>query len=605
MLFSDFSQNTLLALENTPKKLLQTEILAQFFAQAEMSDIEPGVLFVLGQLGPKYNNPELNMGLELFLLACARAAAGASVTTSLFGEEQADETTDRAAKQAMKRRFQQLGDAGFLAQELGDWSGNDPSLQDVFFALHEIAQSGGGGSQERKVEKLTTLFRMLDPMSRRFVGRFVVGDTRLGVSDRTILDAISWLLAGDKSLRERIEAVYQRHPDLARMVLTAKEGGVAKIETIEAEVGVPVLPALCDRLKTTQEMIEKMGEVFVEPKYDGTRLQIHWNAETGFIKTYTRNLEENTWMFPELPVLLHDLDVQSAIFDCEAVGYDPDTNQLVTFQQTIKRKRKHDIAAVSESIPLRFFVFDLLYLNGESLLRAPLQSRRAQLQRILQVENRNILPDFLLAPNLRTSSADELRDYHTQQLAAGLEGIIVKRVDSSYQSGRKAFAWVKLKEAEGTTAKLSDTIDAIVLGYYYGRGKRTDFGVGAFLVGILDQPGTAAERILTLAKIGTGLSDAQWRELKDRCDALAAQGPVDPRAQVLQPVIPEGLVPDVFLPIAPQALVVEVAADEVTRSPLHSAGVALRFPRLVRFRDDKDVWQATSLAEVKTIGGQQ
>src|SRR5690606_25090398 len=122
---------------------------------------------------------------------------------------------------------------------------------------------------------------------------------------------------------------------LPKLVLTAKQGGVEALEEIGAEVGVPVLPALCDRLKTTQEMIDKMGEVFVEPKYDGTRLQIHWNAQTGFLKTFTRNLEENTWMFPELPALLRELDVESAIFDAEAVGYDPETHALVTFQQTI------------------------------------------------------------------------------------------------------------------------------------------------------------------------------------------------------------------------------------------------------------------------------
>jgi DNA ligase-1 len=598
MRFTDLAQTLLQPLEATPKKLEQTVLLSQAFAAASPEDVPSITLFVLNQLGPKYANPELNMGLELFLLACARAASGASVTTSLFGEEQPDETTDRSAKQAMKRRFKELGDAGMLAQELGISGSGELTLQEVMDGLNAIALASGDGSQEDKVEQLKRLFQQLDPLSRRFVGRFVVGDTRLGVSDRTILDAVSWMLAGDKSLRERIEEVYQRHPDLPKLVLTAKQGGVEALEEIGAEVGVPVLPALCDRLKTTQEMIDKMGEVFVEPKYDGTRLQIHWNAQTGFLKTFTRNLEENTWMFPELPALLRELDVESSIFDAEAVGYDPDTHELVTFQQTIKRKRKHGIEAMSEAIPLRFFVFDVLYLNGVSLLREPLHARRGELEKILHAAQR----DLVLAPNLRTTSAEELRTYHQLQLAEGLEGIIVKQINSPYQSGRKAFAWVKLKEAEGTTAKLSDTIDAVVLGYYFGRGKRTAFGVGAFLVGVLDKPGLDASKILTLAKIGTGLSDVQWRELKVRCDDLLAQTPSTEPSSEIQPVIPEGLMPDVMLPVAPIGLVVEVAADEVTRSPLHSAGVALRFPRLVRFRDDKDVSQATTVAEVMTIG---
>lgn len=599
MLFLDFAQTVLQPLEETAKKLQQTEVLSAAFQSADPEDITPMVLFVLGQLGPKYANPELQMGLELFLLAAARAASGGMAAVSLFGDSTFDHSIDTDGKKAMKRRFKELGDAGLLAQELPIEGAGGLTLQDVMDRLLQIAHTSGEGSQEFKIDQLTDLFRQLEPLSRRHVARFVLGDTRLGVSDRTILDATSWMISGDKSLRDSIEAVYQRHPDLPHIVLTAKQGGVTALESIDAQVGVPILPALCDRLKTTQEMIDKMGEVFVEPKYDGTRLQIHWNALTGELHTFTRNLEENTWMFPELPGLLKELPVKSAIFDAEAVGYDPDTHQLVNFQTTIKRKRKHDIEAVSAAIPLRFFVFDVLLVDGESLLRAPLSERRARLAEILGDGQQ----DVVLSPQIRTSVAEEVRAYHQKQLAAGLEGIIVKQVASPYQSGRKAFAWVKLKEAEGTASKLSDTIDAVVLGYYYGRGKRTGFGVGAFLVAIRD---IENEKLLTLAKIGTGLSDAQWRELKERCDALQAQSGAGQAGQADQtgpyaPMIPDGLMPDVLIPIWPRGLVVEVAADEVTRSPLHSAGLALRFPRLIRFRDDKSVDQATSLDELKKI----
>lgn len=600
MTFSAFTTTTLQPLESTSKKLEQTQILATALQNAQPEEIKDITLFVLGQLGPIYANPELNMGLELFLLACVRAATNATVTSNLFGESEADITADKSAKLAMKRRFKELGDAGVLAQELVIESpAQETSLNEVMDRLLTIAQTSGEGSQEAKIDQLAALLRSVDGLSRRFIARFVVGDTRLGVSDRTLLDAVSWMLTGDKSLRPRIDDVYQRRPDLPALVLAAKTGGIEAIEKLDAALGVPVLPALCDRLKTTQEMIDKMGEVFVEPKYDGTRLQIHWDAVTGFCKTFTRNMEENTWMFPELPGLLRELPVKSVIIDAEAVGYDPLTRELVNFQQTIKRKRKHDIDAFAEAIPLRFFVFDVLLLNGESLLRTPLQERRAKLLEVLK----DARHDLELAPQIRTSSAEEIRQYHVDQLAAGLEGIIVKRVDGPYQSGRKAFNWVKLKEAEGTTAKLSDTIDAVVLGYYYGRGKRTEFGVGAFLVGVPDESGNSASRLLTLAKIGTGLSDDQWRELKQRCDVLIASGAgTAPESALLQPIIPEALMPDVMVPFSPRGLVVEIAADEVTRSPLHSAGVALRFPRLVRFRDDKLVNQATSVDEVRVIG---
>jgi DNA ligase-1 len=227
----------------------------------------------------------------------------------------------------------------------------------------------------------------------------------------------------------------------------------------------------------------------------------------------------------------------------------------------------------------------VLAVDEKSLLVTPLRDRKALLGDILQDTEQ-----FIKTSYITTTDPKQLQNFHEEKLAEGLEGVVIKQVDSPYQSGRKGWYWVKMKHAEGEKAKLKDTLDCIVMGYYVGRGKRTSFGIGAFLVGILNDE----KAIVTIAKIGTGISDEQLRDLKERCDSLkvATQPPLYSVAKELHP--------DVW--IQPQ-LVTEIAADEVTRSPNHTAGIALRFPRLIKIRDDKSWEDATTAADVKQIVG--
>lgn len=594
MVFHDFAQRYLQPLEKTSKKLEQTAILAQFFQemQPQAQEIPPYIYLILGQTGPIYANKQYFFGLEFMLYALALVAPSAGEALDLFGNS---EVKQDARKKELKTRYKQLGDIGALAEELlKNSTGEGLSVPQVYEQLVALTQIEGEGSQEYKIHHVAHLFQQLDGLSARYVARMIMGQLRLGFSDKTILDALSWFVQGDKSLRAQLDDIYQRHPDIGVITQSLLHGGPDEAAQLDAQLGTPIVPALCDRLKSTEEMIEKMGEVYVDPKYDGTRLQIHWNAQTGELHTFTRNLEESTAMFPELPELLRQLPVQSIVLDGEAVGYDPKTRDLVTFQQTIKRKRKHEIEETMAAIPLRFFIFDVLLLNGDSLLQTPLEQRRKILEKMWPAES----GDLVLSPTLRTKFAGEIKQFHETQLGKGLEGVVVKQVGGAYQSGRKAFNWVKLKEAEGTMAKLTDTIDAVVLGYYYGRGKRTAFGIGAFLIGIMDEE---REQIQTLAKIGTGLSDEQWQEMRQRAERVLAHPPAGERWDI---AIPDLLIPDVVLP---PSIVVEVAADEITNSPLHTAEVALRFPRLVRFRDDKSVRDITTKAELSKIrvGGRQ
>lgn len=578
MLFSQFSQ-VLESIESTTLRNQMTVELAELFKKLDSAEIEPVCWLLLGRVYPTYEGVEFQFAEKMMV----RAIAGA------YGHDVARVTA----------LYKESGDLGATAQTLAKplSIASEKTVTDIFNELRQLAAQSGGGSQERKVNLVIGILQVLDPLSVRYVVRVILTKLRLGFSDMTILDALSWAIKGDKSDRKILEDAYQNKHDigkLAKAYLLEKEKG---LEGFDIELGIPIQPALCQRLKTPTEMIEKMSNVFVEAKYDGTRVQIHIHRNAATIeggvpwsvRTFTRSLEESSSMFPELQEAVKAFGDHDLILDSEAVGYDPTTGKLLPFQETIQRKRKHDIEAMSLKIPLRFFVFDVLYMDGKRLLPVALHERKEILHALFQEASGHPGATFFIESSfIVTQSPDELRSYHKKQLDAGLEGAVIKQYDSVYQPGRKGFSWVKFKEEESAKGKLSDTVDAVVMGYWYGKGKRTGFGVGAFLIGVRGQN----DHIMTLTKVGTGLSDEQWRELKTRAGSVVTTH--KPESYVIEP----SQVPDVWLD---PSIIVEVAGDELTKSSMHTAGLALRFPRLVRFRDDKNLTQITTVEELSSI----
>lgn len=192
-----------------------------------------------------------------------------------------------------------------------------------------------------------------------------------------------------------------------------------------------------------------------------------------------------------------------------------------------------------------------------------------------------------MVESMITSDAKEVSRLYTKYLKEGLEGVMVKKASSEYIPGRTGWRWVKMKQEEASEGKLSDTIDCIVMGFTTGQGKRVGFGVGQFLVGIKDH-----DQVKTITKVGTGLTDEQFRELNKRLQKIKMSE--EPKGYE----VPKELLPDFW--VRP-SLIVEIAADDITVSPKHTSGYALRFPRLVKFRDDKGSDQATTLNEIKNL----
>jgi len=566
------------SIEDTSSRNDMTGILSRLFTEAESDEIGNLCYLLQGRVAPQYEAVEFGIADKLLIRAIAQAY-----------EIEVDEVT---------RAFKEKGDLGIAAQELvksrkrATHIDKEYSVSQVFELLLKLASTSGEGSQDEKILIISNLLHALDPLSVRYVVRIPLDKLRLGFSDMTILDAFSWMLTGDKSHRGELERAFNVRPDIGYIATAIKQHGIGGISRVHARIGAPILAALCQRIPTADEMIEKMGEVAVEPKYDGVRVQIHYRASThprvsASVSAFSRNLENTTAMYPELSGIGEELNATEVILDCEAVGFDRESGQLATFQETMTRKRKHDIEETSKRMPLKFFVFDILYKDGEDLLSTPLRERKAILEKTLAPKIRITQSPFIL-----TKDPKELREYHDEQLAKGLEGVVIKKWDSGYEPGRKNYSWVKFKEEEGKTGKLTDTIDAVIMGYSRGEGKRSGFGIGMFLVGVRTEEG-----YVTVTKIGTGVTDEMWKSLNNSLETIQVKDMPKEYKDVNKQFLP-----DVW--VAPK-IVVEIAGDDLTKSSTHGAGIAVRFPRLVRIRNDKSPAQATTVEELRTMFGTQ
>lgn len=562
MLFTDFAL-VLQKLENTSSRLEITAILSELFEKTSKDEIKEVVYLSLGVLAPNYESILLNFAEKMVLKSIAIGS-------------KTDETE-------ILNTYKKTGDLGETAQQFfKENNANKLTVHDVFQKLVEIAKISGEGSQEEKLNKMSELFKNLDSLSLRFVARIPVGKLRLGFSEKTIIDALS---NSDKEKAKRIEEAFNIRPDIGYISELAKDD---KLNQVSPKIGVPVVPMLAQRLNSTTEMVKKMGRVAVEPKFDGLRIFIHFKRDgiskgRDFVTIFTRNMNAidiNT--FPELLEVGKYIKADEIILDTEAVGVDYERERFLDFQKTIQRRRKHEVEATRDEVPLQFQVFDCIYIDGQSLIEMPYTKRREEI--VKSVVNGKLLriDDITF-----TQDPELIKSLHQKYLQLGLEGVVVKKENGKYVSGRTGWNWVKMKEEEGKRGKLVDTVDAVIMGATSGKGKRAGFGVGQFLVGIKD-----GDDYKTITKVGTGLTDDLFKELNQRLkDIISKDKPKEYQ-------IHKDLLPDFF--VLPK-VIVELAADEITVSPKHSSGYALRFPRLIKFRDDKSEKETTTLDEIKKL----
>ncbi len=549
-------------LEETASRIEITKILAELLKKLSESDIKQATYLLNGSVGPSYEQYLFNVADKMLIRAISQAYETPLLQVEL--------------------KYKELGDLGDLAEFYSRKTSQMESMLnilDVSEKLISLTEEGGEGSQEKRIFIISDTLSKLNAECAKYFVRIICGNLRLGYSERTLIDALSWMETGDKSKSGMILKSFEVVPDIGSLSERIKKEGIeSATKHISPIVGIPVQPMLCQRLKTTAEMVKKMGEVSVEPKFDGLRVVIHYSKKRKILKAFTRNLKEISAMFPELSEIDKHISADEIILDSEAVGMDPNLMKILDFQTTMQRRRKHDIKETQNKIPVTFQVFDILYKDGESQMHVPYIKRRELLSKI--IKNGSLLK---VDSYETTTDPTRITKLHEEYRNKGLEGIIVKKVESEYVPGRLGWRWVKMKESEESTGKLSDTIDAVIMGYTQGQGKRSSFGIGQFLVGIPN-----GDTIKTISKVGTGLTDEQFKQLNTILSSIKVSD--IPKEYSVQ----KNLEPDFW--VKPQ-VVVELAADDITVSQNHTAGYALRFPRLVKIRTDKSVKEATSLKE--------
>ena len=597
-------------IEKTSSRLEITRILADLFKKLDPTEFQQAAYLLQGAITPRYLTINFGMAEKMVIRAIAAAL-----------QVKQDEFTTR---------FKKIGDIGTVIEE---YKKTQPSLTEknltvkqVFDRLTEIAKVGGEGSQDKKIQWLATLVNEVDPLSGRYLVRIPLGVLRLGFSDMTILDALSWMMTGDKSLRPALQKAYHVRPDLGYIGKILKQKGLKEVAKIEPVIFTPIIMMRAERLSSGAEIIKQIGKCMVEPKYDGFRLQVHKKGKE--VRLYTRSLEDTTFMYPDIVEgVRKEVKADEAILEGEAIGYDIQTGSFLPFQETVQRKRKYGIEEKAKEIPLKLFTFELLLYNGESFIDKLFTERRKKLNQIISPDNKIADATVFLANDEIVEDPKRIELIFDDAITKGLEGIIAKKLDGIYQPGARGWNWIKFKRSY--SSKIEDTIDCLVMGYDYGKGKRAGFGIGAFLVGVYDEK---ADRFLTVAKIGTGLKDDEWRQLKVKSEkfrlrpkayepvAQKADQPMAEKVAKLGYDVDKLMECDVW--ISPK-IVVEIKADEITRSPVHTAGrklktsksgnakevdvagYALRFPRLVRFREDKTQEETTTLKELHKMFNSQ
>lgn len=590
-------------IEQTSGRLEMRDTAASLYKELSAQEAAMTTYLLLGRLTPDFVPVEFQI-------------AGKTLEKIV---KEALSLSDETFTQAMS----EAGDAGSVfAQFAGERQSEIKTVTEAYETLWNIARIQGKGSQQLKQAAIQSFLQKLDAKSGKYILRILNGKLRLGASDKTILDAISTYESDSKQFSETLRKAAGMVSDVGYIAYIYKTKGREGIEHISFVPGVPVASKLVEREATIDDVFTRIPEGYIEPKYDGLRIQVHafkeevkqksfgdrvWfsymesDTPTLFtqssqeieVKLYSRNLEDMTDMFPEITeaakTLLSRFDAVNGttsngiVLDGEVIGYNDTVNQFMTYQETMTRRRKHNVGDAQLSVPVRIFVFDILYKEGAECMSLPL-SERKELLSFLDTQEKEF--QFTKTPFHITKSSEEADKIFMQYVAEGLEGVIFKDGSTFYEPGVRNFDWIKFKRS--MKKELADTVDLILLGYYFGEGRLAKYGIGALLAGVYDEE---KDVFVTVTKIGTGITDELWQEIKNKCNLVAIT------EQDKKVVVPNSLIPNVWL--APE-IVVEVEADEITKSPLHTSGLALRFPRFMRFREKK-AEDATSLKELQRL----
>jgi len=386
-------------LEATTLRNKMVVILASLFEESDAKDIGKLAYLLQGRVAPLFEAIEFGMADKMMMRAIALGMGIKSETVLQVFKKEGD--LGKAVEKLKIKKSRPKADQP-LAEKIKN-TYKKLKITDVYEVLYKLATSSGAGSQEIKIKLLADLIKEADPLSAKYIVRITLAKLRLGFSDMTMLDALSWMLSGTKEYKAAIEKAYNVRPDLGFICNTIKTRGMKGLVHVVPKVGTPILMARAERLSTAEEIIAKVGKCAVEGKLDGFRLQVHFirklkakmsNVKTAtqnlnlfgdysrYVKLFSRNLEDVTVMYPDIVEgVITQVQAKEAIFEGEAIAFNPKTGEYLPFQETVQRKRKYDIAAMAQKVPLKLIVFDLLYLDGISYIDRPFHERRIRLEK--------------------------------------------------------------------------------------------------------------------------------------------------------------------------------------------------------------------------------
>ena len=572
MLFSKIA-DTFAALESTSSRLEMTDILARSFEGMDPSDLRNTIYLSQGMLHPDFYPEKLGMADRLILQSIA--------------------STSGNPVEKVEQMWIKEGDTGTVAEELiankkqMSLFSEPLTLENVVAGLRSIESSEGKDSQNKKIKILSSMLHDAEPLEARYLCRIVTGRMRVGASSMTILDALAQCYA-DKENRPEIERAFNVTCDLGLVGETLAREGMEGIGKIKVTRGSPIKVMLAERLPSLGEVMERMGgRCGMEFKYDGMRAQIHITKDSARI--YSRRLENLTDNFPDIcDRLRKNLKGKEAIIEGECVAVNAEDGSLMPFQNVTHRRRKHDMESAIHDVPVKIFMFDILYLAGEDLTLRPYPERRRILSETFEMDDKVGMTTMEIIES--TEAAEEFFD---RAISSKCEGVMAKSLsdESIYRAGSRGFLWIKYKKDYHET--LTDSFDLVVVGAFYGMGKRAG-KYGALLMATFDQE---TGQYCTVCKLGTGFDDA----FLDGMPALLDEYRSDKQPKSVN----AKMVPDVWFE---PTVVLEVVGAEISQSPIHTAaygwikdetGIGIRFPRFTgRVRDDKGPEMSTSVQEI-------
>lgn len=542
----------------------------------KMDDPEDAAILsyiILGEIHPPFKGFEIGMSEKLITKAIAFASGYDS--------------------NEVEKRLNILGDIGSIAEEFISKKRQrtlfteELTLRKVYNTFNKITLTSGERSIDMKIKLLTGLLINASSLEARYIARLADGNMRLGVADMTILEALANVKGGREN-KPLLEEAYNKRPDIGEIAKVLYSKGWDGIKSIDVTPGIPLRPMLAERVRSPEEAWEKLkGRLAAEFKYDGERMQIHILGD-GKIMIFSRRLENITHQFPDvIEIVKKHVKLIEGVIEGEAIAFDPDTGEFRPFQELMRRRRKHDIYETAKSIPVTLRLFDLVY-DGESYLRRPFPIRRRRLEEVVH-ENDLIKISELIYPE----TLEELKKFFLISVEQGFEGLMIKSTgkDSIYQAGARGWLWIKLKR--DYRAELTDTLDLVIVGALYGRGRKAGL-LSSYLMAVYNPEDDTYK---TVCKVGTGFKDEDIVEMNKL---------LKPYIRDRKPArVISHLEPDIWIE---PAIVLEITASEITLSPIHTCaynlidknvGLALRFPRFIgRYRLDKSPEDATTEKEV-------